>query len=316
MLQAFVYGNSLCSQLVAVVVPDPEALLPWARERNIPGGMPELCASPAVRDAVFKSMQEQAREAQLRGFEQVGCAHRARARVHARDCGRVLGEAAHVGACMHACARVHAWAGQGMPACCMYGVYTHGLRTTTTTRAPLRRAALHCRWPPSRSRRSRLPSRTTCSRPPSSSRGRRSGRRMEWKGMECNGPLCSCARARACASMRVRVCASMQGPAAAAAVADVCVCAGGGCCGTAGMWGQGGGGGKAAACTALVVLMRRAGSGRPCLLWPYGRTSMLAYVHLPPCPRHIRPCTCPDAQAKARYQTEIDAMYASLPPSA
>lgn len=30
-LQAFVYGDSLRPQLVAVVVPDPEALLPWAK---------------------------------------------------------------------------------------------------------------------------------------------------------------------------------------------------------------------------------------------------------------------------------------------
>jgi hypothetical protein len=35
-LQAFVYGDSLQAQLVAVVVPDPETLLPWARERNLP----------------------------------------------------------------------------------------------------------------------------------------------------------------------------------------------------------------------------------------------------------------------------------------
>lgn len=35
-LQVFVYGDSLKAQLVAVVVPDPESLLPWARERNLP----------------------------------------------------------------------------------------------------------------------------------------------------------------------------------------------------------------------------------------------------------------------------------------
>ncbi|KIY93248.1 hypothetical protein MNEG_14715 [Monoraphidium neglectum] len=33
-LQSFVYGDSLRAQLVAVVVPDPEHLLPWARDRG------------------------------------------------------------------------------------------------------------------------------------------------------------------------------------------------------------------------------------------------------------------------------------------
>eukprot|EP00198_Chlamydomonas_reinhardtii_P001500 XP_001690836.1 predicted protein [Chlamydomonas reinhardtii] len=65
-LQVFVYGDSLRSQLV---------LVPWAKERGIAGSLPELCANPHVRDAVLKSMQEQAREAQLRGFEQVHTIH-------------------------------------------------------------------------------------------------------------------------------------------------------------------------------------------------------------------------------------------------
>lgn len=43
-LQAFVYGDSLKAQLVAIIVPDPETLLPWARERNLPQVCAALCA--------------------------------------------------------------------------------------------------------------------------------------------------------------------------------------------------------------------------------------------------------------------------------
>lgn len=45
--------------------------MPWAKERGLGTDMAELCASEHVRDAVAKSMAEEARVAQLRGFEQV-----------------------------------------------------------------------------------------------------------------------------------------------------------------------------------------------------------------------------------------------------
>ncbi len=72
MAQVFVYGDSLRAQLVAVVVPDPEVLVPWAKERgmgDVP--LPELCSNAHVKEAVARSMAEEARVAQLRGFEQV-----------------------------------------------------------------------------------------------------------------------------------------------------------------------------------------------------------------------------------------------------
>lgn len=56
---------------MAVVVPDPEYLLPWARERGLAQDLPSLCSDPAVLQAVRKSMAEEARAAQLRGFEAV-----------------------------------------------------------------------------------------------------------------------------------------------------------------------------------------------------------------------------------------------------
>ena len=70
-LQTFVYGNSLRAQLVAIAVPDPEYLLPWAAERGLPKDLGVLCSHPQVQAAVFKSMLEEGRAAGLKGFEQV-----------------------------------------------------------------------------------------------------------------------------------------------------------------------------------------------------------------------------------------------------
>lgn len=70
-LQSFVYGNSLRAQLVAIVVPDPEYLLPWASDRRLPQDLAALCRNDAVVKAVFKSMQQEGGAGGLKGFEQV-----------------------------------------------------------------------------------------------------------------------------------------------------------------------------------------------------------------------------------------------------
>ncbi|EFN52377.1 hypothetical protein CHLNCDRAFT_32504 [Chlorella variabilis] len=77
-MQSFVYGNSLRAQLVAVVIPDPEYLLPWGKERGLPADLAQLCRTPqasGVVHAVLKSMMEEGRAAGLKGFEQVAAVH-------------------------------------------------------------------------------------------------------------------------------------------------------------------------------------------------------------------------------------------------
>ena len=69
--QAFVYGDSLCDKLVAVIVPDPEVLLPWAEARSLPNKLEELCQNSSVQQAIFRSVTEEGKVAKLRGFEQV-----------------------------------------------------------------------------------------------------------------------------------------------------------------------------------------------------------------------------------------------------
>lgn len=65
------YGDSLKPQLVSIVVPDAETLLPWAKERNLGQDLQALCNDPKVVAAVHKGMVEEGRVAKLRGFEQV-----------------------------------------------------------------------------------------------------------------------------------------------------------------------------------------------------------------------------------------------------
>ncbi|CAL5219689.1 g1576 [Coccomyxa viridis] len=69
--QVFVYGESLQPNLVAVAVPDPETLLPWAASRGLPQDMKRLVSDPSVVAAILNSMLEEGRTSKLQGFEQV-----------------------------------------------------------------------------------------------------------------------------------------------------------------------------------------------------------------------------------------------------
>jgi long-chain acyl-CoA synthetase len=72
--QSFVYGDSLKSALVAIVVPDPEVLMPWAaKEFGLAEmTMVELCTREDVKKAVLAAMLEVGVKEKLLGFEQVG----------------------------------------------------------------------------------------------------------------------------------------------------------------------------------------------------------------------------------------------------
>lgn len=73
--QSFVYGDSLQSYLVAVVVPDEEVLMPWAKAHAGDGlsrlDFKGLCAHPKVKAHILESMVRTGAEAGLKGFEQV-----------------------------------------------------------------------------------------------------------------------------------------------------------------------------------------------------------------------------------------------------
>ena len=72
--QSFVYGDSLQAFLVAVVVPDEEVLMPWAKERGLlskANTFAAVCALPQVNQHLLKSMIHTGEEGGLKGFEQI-----------------------------------------------------------------------------------------------------------------------------------------------------------------------------------------------------------------------------------------------------
>lgn len=68
--QCFIYGDSLNSNLVAVVSVDPDVLKDWASSTGIKcEDLGQLCNDRRARAAVLEDMDAVGREAQLRGFE-------------------------------------------------------------------------------------------------------------------------------------------------------------------------------------------------------------------------------------------------------
>ncbi|KAF6316803.1 acyl-CoA synthetase long chain family member 5 [Rhinolophus ferrumequinum] len=70
-LQIFVHGESLRSSLVAVVVPDPEALPSFAAKIGVKGSFEELCQSQVVKEAILEDLLKIGKEGGLKSFEQV-----------------------------------------------------------------------------------------------------------------------------------------------------------------------------------------------------------------------------------------------------
>ncbi|KAJ3353426.1 hypothetical protein GGF32_003096 [Allomyces javanicus] len=75
--QIFVHGDSMQAQLVAIVVPDPTALVALAQYRLAidSDDMPALCRDPTVVAAVLGALTVLGREKRLAGFELVKAIH-------------------------------------------------------------------------------------------------------------------------------------------------------------------------------------------------------------------------------------------------
>jgi len=78
--QTFVYGDSLKASLVAIVVPDEEVLLAYAKANGIinssnGSSLRALCDDENIKRAVFNSMNKAANEAKLNSFERAKKIH-------------------------------------------------------------------------------------------------------------------------------------------------------------------------------------------------------------------------------------------------
>ncbi len=71
MAQSFVYGDSLKSTLVGVVVPEETVVYEWAKENGVEANMKTLSKNVQLKDAIIKDMVDQGKTGGLKGFEQV-----------------------------------------------------------------------------------------------------------------------------------------------------------------------------------------------------------------------------------------------------
>jgi len=69
--QIFVDGDSLKTYVVAVVVPDPEAILPWATYMGMNADFDTLCNGKALKTELLKQMSKIGKDSGLKSFEQI-----------------------------------------------------------------------------------------------------------------------------------------------------------------------------------------------------------------------------------------------------
>lgn len=69
--QVYVYGESLESYVLAVVVPNPESIATWANQHGATSDVPSLCQDESLKAEILTSMLATGRANNLKSFEQV-----------------------------------------------------------------------------------------------------------------------------------------------------------------------------------------------------------------------------------------------------
>ncbi|XP_071952415.1 long-chain-fatty-acid--CoA ligase 1-like isoform X2 [Antedon mediterranea] len=73
--QAFVFGYSLKSCVVGIVIPDEEELMKYAKSKSLDITFQELCKNKEICEMIFQDMNNVAKNGDLKGFEQVKKIH-------------------------------------------------------------------------------------------------------------------------------------------------------------------------------------------------------------------------------------------------
>jgi len=73
--QVFVYGNSLKSNLIGIIVPEETVLFEWAKENNQETNIKKLCNNSEIKNIILKDINIQGKLGGLKGFEQIKNLH-------------------------------------------------------------------------------------------------------------------------------------------------------------------------------------------------------------------------------------------------
>ena len=75
MEQVWVYGNSFENCVVAVVVPNEEKLMAWAKDAGVSGDYEAVCKTPEANKMILDELKKTGKEVKMKGFEIVKAVH-------------------------------------------------------------------------------------------------------------------------------------------------------------------------------------------------------------------------------------------------
>lgn len=73
--QMFVYGDSLKSSLIGILVPEETEIFEWAEEKKLSKDMEKLCQNTELNEIILKNINQTGKSTGLKGFEQVKKIH-------------------------------------------------------------------------------------------------------------------------------------------------------------------------------------------------------------------------------------------------